>query len=209
MRDRGSTPSDTYWAQRRAMLRCALALGEELGEAGVTMRTIAKRMGINQATIYLYFEDKSALMRELEREAKDRLDAWLADAVAPHVEPRARLLHLSIAEAEFARVHPWLYKIAFESARMAVQTDEHWQEHPFVLRVAVLLADVADRGVPDVVLLARQLCVAVHGLATTAIDSDPEPTFVERYVEAIVDGVCAPVFGRPAPPRLRSRTLQR
>lgn len=180
---------ETMWARRRAVLECALELGEELGEDGVTMRVIAKRMGWNPALLYQYFADKRELVRELQRVALDRLERWLADAVAHHVQPMSRLFHLCVGYADFACAHPWLYRLAFEDARVAVGTREHWQAHPFVLRATVLIEPLTAR---DPVLVAQQLCVALHGLATTVEGRELEPAFVERYVESLVDGLCVP-----------------
>ncbi len=183
-------PQQEVWSRRRAVLACALELGEELGEDGVSMRLIAKRLGWNPAVLYVYFADKRELVRELERAAIERLDRWLADSVVRHLDPAARLVHLCIGYADFARYHPWLYGLAFEHARAAVDLHEHWQAHPFVLRATVLIDDIAGRSNP--VLIARQLCVAMHGLATAVVRREFEPMFVERYVESIVEGLCTP-----------------
>ena len=182
------TPAAPPKLDRATVLECALGIGEELGEAGLTMRTIARRLGVNQALLYMHFDDKQALLRALTRVANERLERWLADAIARHLAPGARLLHLCLALADFARVHPWLYDLAFDDASIAVGRPDRWQEHAFVVRVTVLLADATTER--DPVLVARQLCVGIHGLATTLAACDPEPTFVERYVRALVDGLC-------------------
>lgn len=175
---------------RRAIVDCALLVGEELGQDGLTMRNIAKRLGVNQAALYGHFDDKASLIRELSKVALDRLEAWLADAVASQLDPVERLFHLCVAEAEFARCHPWLYRLAFEHTSVTHGLRDAWTEHPFVLRAEVLLAHCVRTDPPvDAVLTARQLCVAIHGLAAAVQQCEPEPTFVERYVRVLLDGL--------------------
>jgi AcrR family transcriptional regulator len=169
-----------------------LRVGEELGQDGLTMRNIAKRLGVNQAALYGHFDDKATLLRELTAVALERLEHWLADAVASQLDPVERLFHLCVAEAEFARCHPWLYRLAFEESSVAAGLREAWTDHPFVLRAEVLLAHSVRTDPPiDPVLTARQLCVAIHGLATALQQCRPEPTFVERYVRVLLDGLFA------------------
>lgn len=175
------------WARRRAAVQCALELGEELGEDGVSMRAIAKRLGCNQALLYMWFDDKRKLVFELEREANARLERFLRDAVALHLSPRDRLVALCLGYAAFASAHPWLYRLAYAQARVALDVREQWHEHAFMVRAAVLL-DRLDAA-RDPVLLAQQLCVAMHGLATTLGESDVEPMFVERYVDTLVSAL--------------------
>src|SRR5215204_242602 len=98
---------------RRVILDCALQLGDELGETGMTMRKLARRLGVNQALLYSGFEHKAELMRELGDIAVQRLDHWLAEA-STHEDPIPCLFDLCIAEAQFARRHPWLYRLAFD-----------------------------------------------------------------------------------------------
>lgn len=198
----GTSTADTR-AQRTMILECALEIGQQGGEQALTMRAIANRLGVNQAVLYSYFEDKAALVRELTRVASDRLESWLAEGTAPHVDAGERLFHLCLAQAEFARVHPWMYRLAFEDAHIAVGTPDGWQDHAFVVRATVLLADVfATSPAFDPVLVARQLCVAIHGLAMALASCEPEPTFIERYVRALVDGPVAVRLG----PDVRSAT---
>ena len=174
---------------RRTILDCALCVGEELGQDGLTMRNIAKRLGVNQATLYGHFEDKAAMLRELTALALERLEGWLADAVASQLDPLERLFHLCVAEAEFGRCHPWLYRLAFENG-VAGGLQDAWIDHPFVVRAEVLLGHSVRTDPPiDAALTARQLCVAIHGLAGAVQHCEPEPTFVERYVRVLLDGL--------------------
>jgi AcrR family transcriptional regulator len=187
-------PAPTQQVDRATVVACAIELGEQGGQGAITMRAIAKRLGVNQALLYHSFEDKSALTRALTRIAVERLDGWLAAGTARHLEPHDRLFHLCLALAEFAHVHPWQYELAFVDAQAAVGSRDAWQDHAFVVRATVLLADGAVDARPiDPILVARQLCVAIHGLAVTLATCTPEPTFLERYVRALIDGLAHPM----------------
>jgi AcrR family transcriptional regulator len=67
--------SESQKQQRREeILRAVIAQFEEHGFAGATLRQIAQRAGLTQATLYRYFEDKEVLLfavfdHELEQSA--------------------------------------------------------------------------------------------------------------------------------------------
>jgi AcrR family transcriptional regulator len=189
---------------RRTILDCALRVGEELGQEGLTMRNIAKRMGVNQAALYGHYEDKASMLRDLTKVASERLEKWLAHAVASQLEPLERLFQLCLAEAEFARIHPWLYQLAFENGVVGDGLRTAWDDHPFVVRAEVLLRHSVKSDPPvDAALTARQLCVAIHGLAGAIQHCTPEPTFVECYIRVLLDGLfsrctVAPARAEPA-----------
>ncbi len=50
---------------REAIIEASLAIGTEVGEAGVTMRRIGGRLGVSATALYQHFESKEALLREL------------------------------------------------------------------------------------------------------------------------------------------------
>jgi AcrR family transcriptional regulator len=186
---------------RAEILLCALEVGEALGADGLTMRNIARRLGVNQALLYDHFADKAALVAELTTIASMRLEAWLAEAVALRIDTHERLFQLCISEAEFGRCHPWLYGLAFEHARLTDGSDGAWELHPFIGRASALIAQLVPRG-RDPKTTARHLCVALHGLAVAAERWAPEPTYVESYVHALLDGV---PLDRETPRRASSR----
>lgn len=58
-------------ARRRAILDAALEVFAEHGFTGARMEDVARRAGIAKGTLYLYFEDKTALLEGLVHDAAD------------------------------------------------------------------------------------------------------------------------------------------
>lgn len=97
------------------MLTKALELVEEHGPDGVSLREVARRVGVNHRAAYRHFEDKQALTAAIAEQG------YLALAVALEVawaksekkQPRARVLALMDAYLSFALESPARYRITF------------------------------------------------------------------------------------------------
>ncbi|MBL8951689.1 MAG: TetR/AcrR family transcriptional regulator [Myxococcaceae bacterium] len=100
---------------RNAMLAKALELVDELGPDGVSLREVARRVGVNHRAAYRHFDDKRALTAAIAEQG------YVALAVALEVSwaksekkgPRARVLALMDAYLSFALESPARYRITF------------------------------------------------------------------------------------------------
>lgn len=100
---------------RNAMLAKALELVDEHGPDGVSLREVARRVGVNHRAAYRHFEDKRALTAAIAE------GGYLALAVALEVSwaksekksPRARVMALMDAYLGFALESPARYRITF------------------------------------------------------------------------------------------------
>lgn len=100
---------------RNAMLAKALELVDEHGPDGVSLREVARRVGVNHRAAYRHFEDKRALTAAIAEQG------YLALAVALEVSwaksekksPRARVMALMDAYLGFALESPARYRITF------------------------------------------------------------------------------------------------
>ena len=97
------------------MLAKALELVDEHGPDGVSLREVARRVGVNHRAAYRHFEDKRALTAAIAEQG------YLALAVALEVSwaksekksPRARVMALMDAYLGFALESPARYRITF------------------------------------------------------------------------------------------------
>ncbi|MEV0620612.1 TetR/AcrR family transcriptional regulator [Nonomuraea sp. NPDC050404] len=83
------------------------------GERAVTLRAVARRVGIAAPSIYPHFPDPGTLLRAVVRQAS----ADLADrlrTVSHHDDPRRRLFALCSAYLDFAGEHPARYRAMFD-----------------------------------------------------------------------------------------------
>ncbi|WP_437669299.1 TetR/AcrR family transcriptional regulator [Sorangium sp. So ce131] len=98
------------------MLEEALALIEEQGNAGFTLREVARRIGVSHTAPYRHFADKRALMTELAIEAGAALGAQIAAALdAAGSDLRARFLGAGLAYVRFALEHPAPFHVIYSS----------------------------------------------------------------------------------------------
>ncbi|TMR10132.1 TetR family transcriptional regulator [Nonomuraea turkmeniaca] len=65
---------------RRKLIRAALAILDEEGEAGLTTVKIAKAAGIAQSSFYVHFKDMRHLLRVLAEEGGERLRGSMREA---------------------------------------------------------------------------------------------------------------------------------
>ncbi|KAB8197384.1 TetR family transcriptional regulator [Nonomuraea phyllanthi] len=78
-----STPlsrSEAKDLTRRKLIKAALAILDEEGEAGLTTVKVAKAAGIAQSSFYVHFKDMQDLLRELAEEGGRRLRRAMREA---------------------------------------------------------------------------------------------------------------------------------
>jgi len=97
---------------RRALVEAALALLQEKGPAGVTLREAARRAGVTHAAPYRHFADKEALLAELAEEGFLRLRAEIEQAMMG-VPTDALLEVLGVVYVRFARKNPSQFRVMF------------------------------------------------------------------------------------------------
>lgn len=162
---------------------------EELGEEqALSLRAVAREVGIATTSVYLHFADLDALVLAALESSHAALTAAIdAAETAAGPDPVARLRDRTLVLTHWARDHPGLYKVMHESTlnrRMATA---------FARSTAAVQncmdAGLAPRG--DAAVIALDLRAAVHGaVAMRANQPDlPWPSLdeqVERYLEKLV-----------------------
>lgn len=99
---------------RTEIVSAARALLEEHGvENAVTLRGVARRVGVTAPAIYGYFPDQAALLdAALDEEFAD-FGSSLAAAMGAHADPVARLRAGARAYVAHAHEHPAAYRVLF------------------------------------------------------------------------------------------------
>jgi AcrR family transcriptional regulator len=152
---------------REEILQAARALLEEDGERGVSLRRIARDVGIAAPSIYAHFPDRDEIVSALVDEAFDELSEAVTAAIDAHVDPAKRLWAACTAYMEFATLLPNRYDLAFASR------DSNATPRASATRAFMLLVDAVsgciDAGVStstDPFGDATAIWVAMHGYAT-------------------------------------------
>ena len=104
---------------RPVLIETAVKLLDELGPSGLTLRALARRVGVTHAAPYRHFRDKAALLDAVAQEGHQALARRLHAALATGSEsdsPERRFGRLALAYLDFAQQHPALYRLLFRSA---------------------------------------------------------------------------------------------
>jgi AcrR family transcriptional regulator len=98
---------------REKILQEAVDIVQKHGVEGITMRSLAERLGYSPATIYLYFRNKRELLQDLAIEGFDRL----AEAVEPYLrsaESADAILRGAMRYIDFGLANPEIYHLMFQ-----------------------------------------------------------------------------------------------
>ena len=161
---------------RNALVRAAADLAEASGPDAVTVRAVARAVGVTPTAAYRHFASQAELFRAVKHEAMERMTQTmlsLATEPASDADPVTVALDRVVAAGrgyiEFARSQPGLFRTAF--CRTEYQNTLA-DAPPYTLAIRVL-DDLVELGWLDP---ARQEEVAtaawatVHGLSMLLLD---------------------------------------
>jgi len=98
---------------RSEILKAAAFIVEDCGPDCVTMREVAEKVGYSPTTIYIYFKDKSALLRATVHAAfEEFVDACDTAMVGPRALDKLR--QRNRAYVVWGILHPGHYRLMFE-----------------------------------------------------------------------------------------------
>ena len=192
---------------RAALIQAALDMLEQDGSAGLSLRAVAKAVGVSEAAPYHHFADKEALERALAAEGFGRLTDRLTGALLV-AGPGEDLLRLAAAYVGVALDARGLFRLMGRLPLDRAQHDELAALSEGTL--TPLAAAVARRMLPwgadaDIVgFAALTLWTQLHGLAeillSRAADQDPARygPRLARLMEFFEDGLEAATKGQIA-----------
>jgi AcrR family transcriptional regulator len=128
---------------REKILQEAVDMVQKHGVEGVTMRSLAERLGYSPATIYLYFRNKRELLQDLALAGFDRL----AEAVEPSLrlpDPAEAILEGAMRYIDFGLANPEIYRLMFQDTSIRALTSEDVVHRS---RVWNLFRDAHARGI--------------------------------------------------------------
>lgn len=167
-----------------------MELGRESGEQGLTMRAIARRMGISATALYQHFEGKSAILEQIWVTGLVQLSEALQEPLK--VQPcQEGLIQMGLAYLRFAQENPWIYGVLM-SRQPPDQTllspeDAAASQRSFGLIIDAISAGIARGEVPDTVVPVRAALhswASLHGMATHMLSGRFERAYPTTSVEA-------------------------
>ncbi len=196
---------------REALIDAALELIEERGVAALTLREVARRVGVTHAAPQRHFADRAALVAAVAEQGFRGLGAHVeaVRASTPARTPAQRLRALGVAYVEYALAHPAHLRVMF-SPEVADKS-----RHPELAAAAqavhqALVEQIASGqkqgsvapGDPDELSFAAWSMV--HGCAVLLIDGQAMGRSKAALIDAVVDRLYLGLAPR-APSRRRPR----
>lgn len=187
---------------RDELIAAASQMLAETDDDGLSLRAVARRVGIAAPSVYLHFASKDALVQAVVDEHFTALRQTIEAAVARESDPAAKLLAGCLAYCRFAGERPGPYRILFGTARRASAGPP--AETPGTAAFATLVASLAacmDVGAAppgDPFRVAIDVWAALHGLASLrrTLPDFPWPPLAAQ-VQSILERLAAVAFDQP------------
>jgi AcrR family transcriptional regulator len=201
---RGRNPRGEGERLRDDILSVTLQLLNELADdQALSLRAVARAVGIAATSVYIHFADRDALvLAALERSHRDlmrSLDEAEASTDDPVGQLRARLLFLG----QWVQQHAGLYKVLHEST-LNQRTHMAFKEELGERTTAAIRRCMAAGRAPDddAAAVSLDLRAAVHGAVSMRVNQPdlPWPPLeeqIDRFLVKLV-GVAPVPAGRPS-----------
>jgi len=200
---RGRNPRGQGERLRAEIIAATLRLLDELGDdQALSMRAVARAVGVAATSVYIHFPDRDALvlaaLEEAHRGLMDGIDS--AEVGDPVERLRARLLYLGT----WVEAHPGLYKVLHESTLN--QRNDMAFKRRLGERTTEAVRRCMDAGlalVDDPEAVALDLRAAVHGAVSLRVNQPDLPwpplgAQIDRFVTKLL-GLTAPGSSGPPP----------
>lgn len=171
MSQRESTQQRRRSRNREAILDAALALIEQSGVDGWSMRELSGRVEYTPGALYRYFDSKAALLEALTFEAMQQLRARLGECRAED-GPLVLLEELGLAYLDFAHTRPTLFRLGLLQmpSRRASLSSEPSPDSPYAVVLDAVRAAAAEGQIVTSTAftdehVAFTIWATVHGMA--------------------------------------------
>lgn len=172
---------------RTEILAATRQLLESAGsDEGLTLRGVAREVGISPQSMYLHFAGLDDLVLAVLGQCHDSMGVALEQAAAAEADPVERVLARGRAYLAWGAARPGLYQVMFEGRVQAVREPDPSRPPPARSALYRVRDDVqaamAAGAVPaaDPLPVALQLWALVHGLVSLRANkpgfSWPDPT---------------------------------
>lgn len=154
---------------RSALLSEGMALVAEKGADRLSLRELARHLGVSAMAPYRHFSDKEALLAAIAADGYRQLQARLEGAEQSPASARSSLLQQGIAYVQFALDRPALFRLMFGTKMPEGQTPE--LDAARAAAFGSLMRGIQPEGTANARSVKAMGCWSlVHGLALLLLD---------------------------------------
>jgi len=180
---------------RRIILDAAREAFVQQGYESVSMRALARRIGLSHGALYGHFRDKREIFDAIVEESFEQLAAALRGFKVPGNDPVRWARRAARAYVEFGLTNPHAYEFAFVLHRPEGSPPSH--PHPaygMMRRLVKRCIDEKRFKAMDVDVASQALWTAVHGITAMLIARPDFPwadrdAVIGRVIDSAVDGL--------------------
>jgi AcrR family transcriptional regulator len=172
---------------KNALIDAGIEILAKEGVQALTLRKVARKVGVSHAAPYAHFTDKQALVAAIATEGYATLYRELSQAAALHPDdPAQRLIEVAWAYLQFAIDKPDHFKVTFSGI---VEQEADYPEYveyskKSLALVTDLIADCQQAGLAesnDIELLAVSIWAAIHGFILLLLGNQIPGRLLDRF----------------------------
>lgn len=167
---------------RLALLEAGLAALEHASLEALSLRGLAREVGVSPTAVYRHFPDKAALLRALAEKGVEELGTAQQAAMAAAAGPDESFGAIGRAYVRWALANPALFRLVF-TCRDVTEVDVFGQSLAArLLQSNALAASDEPEDTPRIMVQAWAL---VHGLAMLMLDGKLPAD--DTLIDAVID----------------------
>lgn len=187
--------------RKQQIIDVAANICREEGMQKMSLRGVAKKVGISAPSLYEYFKNKDALIETLRDLERARLTVALKEKLDQSSPAKQKLFDMAKAYIEFAMKQPDSFQLLFSlpTGRVSIETEPD-ADSPYLPLVktckeAIESGEVAAH-IKEPELLAFQLWSLMHGIASLRTCTLRDVSFdVESLIDAAIEQALTGIFG--------------